>query len=217
MRPRLPAFTVSLAVLGISDRRLQPTFFKDEHPRSGRPLAWRSHLRDALTSSSWDSRPTTRFGGSLNQTAAFSSDRLCSKTRPLTHLSFPNLLRLSLSLGRSSFSHLGSLPHVRVNDRDSTHQCAFHRGGTLRGLSRGAGFATSSPRSRRCLPNRFHVWLAPCHERVTACLGERRRLPTSAARLGPRTRPRTSGPSSLARRGSPRRRGEVECLSRRGR
>jgi hypothetical protein len=45
------------AVLGISDRRLQPTLFKDEHPRSGRLLAWLHRLRGVLTSESVASRP----------------------------------------------------------------------------------------------------------------------------------------------------------------
>lgn len=101
------------AVLGISDRRLQPTLFKDEHPRSGRSLALLCRLRGMLTSESKASRPRLA-----------SADRASARWRCLpTVLPFdqtsdapvvPENLPPSLSLDEMSCSpRLAS--HRRVN------------------------------------------------------------------------------------------------------
>jgi hypothetical protein len=63
------------AVLGISDRRLQPTLFKDEHPRSGRSLAWLHPLARRAGQLVEGFTAPTCFGGSSGDTVAFSSDR----------------------------------------------------------------------------------------------------------------------------------------------
>ena len=103
-----------MAVLGISDRRLQPSLFKDEHPRSGRSLASSLRLRGALTSQSMAFTAPTCFGGSSRDTVALSSNRERVSTKPLTLSSFPNLLAVAFA-SAIVFSHQGQLLHRRVN------------------------------------------------------------------------------------------------------
>lgn len=216
----------------ISDRRLQPTLFKDEHPRSGLPLASLHRLRGVLTSSREVSRPLDCFGGSCCSSAGVFFRRVNLTTKPLTRMSFPKTstlcFRSTPSLSVTVHAALlrggrrGWLPHGRVNVPCFLQPARLpSERNPSRAVVRSPALPPAAPSSRRCSPTALASgYLLATYRsanRASAFWGAT--SPSNfCGELGSRTRPRTSGPSfACAKSLSLREEGRSDVYPRRGR